>query len=107
VRDPADLDSGRYLILLMGAFSVFTGFIYNDVFSKSLHIWSNGFDWPEDREGSISAINNGHVYPFGIDPYWNGADNALIFTNSLKMKMSIIIGIVHVSLIFTQSIDTR
>ena len=81
----------------MGAFSIFTGFIYNDIFSKSLHIFTNGFDWPEDREGSVSGIPNGHVYPFGIDPYWNGADNALIFTNSLKMKMSIIIGIVHVS----------
>lgn len=82
----------------MGAFSIFTGFIYNDIFSKSLHLFTNGFDWPDDREGSISAIPNGHVYPFGIDPYWNGADNALIFTNSLKMKMSIIIGIVHVSI---------
>lgn len=81
----------------MGAFSVFTGFIYNDVFSKSLHIWQNGWEWPEDREGSVSALSTGEVYPFGIDPYWNGADNALIFTNSLKMKMSIILGIVHVS----------
>lgn len=81
----------------MGAFSIFTGFMYNDIFSKSLHLFQNGWEWPENANGTVNAISTGHVYPFGIDPAWNGADNSLIFTNSLKMKMSIIIGVIHVS----------
>jgi len=39
-----------------------------------------------------------YPYPFGVDPVWKGAANELLFYNSLKMKMSIIIGIAQMSL---------
>jgi len=35
------------------------------------------------------------VYPIGIDPVWMIATNKIIFQNSIKMKLSIIIGICH------------
>jgi len=90
---------GRYIILLMGIFAMYTGFIYNDIFSLNLNLAPSAWIWPNpESEGqAVEAYSNGGVYPFGIDPAWHGADNALIFTNSLKMKMSIILGVLHMS----------
>ncbi|KIK36695.1 hypothetical protein CY34DRAFT_811108 [Suillus luteus UH-Slu-Lm8-n1] len=89
---------GRYIILLMGMFSVYTGLMYNDIFSKSLHIWHSGWDFLEPgSNGASYAVSNGHMYPFGVDPAWHGADNGLVFTNSYKMKMSIVLGVIHMT----------
>lgn len=104
--------SGRYIILLMGIFSIYTGLIYNDCFSKSLNIfgssWSvrpmfDGYNWTEEtlRGNPVLQLNPGVLgvfggpYPFGIDPIWNIATNKLTFLNSFKMKMSVILGIIH------------
>lgn len=82
----------------MGLFSIYTGLMYNDIFSKSLHIFHSGWNWPEPQGDEIDAISNGHTYLFGLDPAWHEADNSLIFSNSYKMKMSIVLGVAHVSL---------
>ncbi|XP_070583891.1 V-type proton ATPase 116 kDa subunit a 3 isoform X2 [Erythrolamprus reginae] len=106
--------AGRYLILLMGAFSIYTGFIYNECFSKALTIfpsaWSvaamaNNSDWSTDYiiesvaldlDPNVTGVFKG-PYPFGIDPIWSLAVNHLTFLNSFKMKMSVILGVFHMT----------
>ncbi|KAM9330880.1 V-type proton ATPase 116 kDa subunit a 2 [Gastrophryne carolinensis] len=97
---------GRYIILLMGLFSIYTGLIYNDCFSKSLNLFGTG--WNVSAMLSDVSAGSPHVnlnpnvtflrvYPFGIDPIWNLATNRLSFLNSFKMKMSIILGVIHMT----------
>uniref|UniRef100_A0A8C5MWQ6 V-type proton ATPase subunit a n=1 Tax=Leptobrachium leishanense TaxID=445787 RepID=A0A8C5MWQ6_9ANUR len=105
--------SGRYIILLMGIFSIYTGLIYNDCFSKALNLFGSSWsvrpmfnsrdNWTEDLLKHVSVLQlNPNVtgvfngpYPFGIDPIWSIATNKLTFLNSFKMKMSVILGIIH------------
>lgn len=88
----------------MGAFSMYTGFIYNDIFSKSLNIF--GTHWKPNRtlseilDHDYTQINpsNEYIkypYPIGLDPIWQLANNKIIFQNAYKMKISIIIGVIH------------
>ncbi|XP_032513122.1 V-type proton ATPase 116 kDa subunit a 1 isoform X2 [Danaus plexippus] len=97
---------GRYIILLMGLFSMYTGIIYNDIFSKSLNIF--GSSWVNNYNESTLLTNKDlqlnpdsedylqTPYPFGIDPVWQLAEaNKIIFMNAYKMKISIIIGVFH------------
>uniref|UniRef100_A0A672JPE6 V-type proton ATPase subunit a n=1 Tax=Salarias fasciatus TaxID=181472 RepID=A0A672JPE6_SALFA len=99
---------GRYIILMMGLFSIYTGLIYNDCFSKSLNIFGSGWNvsamWNEDVLGNSFLTLDPNVtgvftgpYPVGIDPIWNLASNRLTFLNSYKMKMSVILGVIHMS----------
>ncbi|XP_048875565.1 V-type proton ATPase 116 kDa subunit a 2 [Brienomyrus brachyistius] len=108
------LFEGRYLILMMGFFSMYTGLIYNDCFSKSLNIFGSGWSvramftqgpWMNKTlhtNGFLTLDPNitgvfGGPYPVGIDPIWNLASNRLTFLNSYKMKMSIILGVCHMT----------
>ena len=76
---------GRYIVLLMALFSMYTGFIYNDVFAKSLNLfgssWRVGvgkdFPWggkdtsfflyPNPFNDSV-RMYSGSPYPMGVDP---------------------------------------
>ena len=98
--------AGRYLITIMSFFSIYTGLIYNDVFSKSLNIFGSSFrvyqsdeeimsekEWmidPARKEGWYTS-----PYVFGVDPIWQVAENKIVFLNAFKMKVSIILGVFH------------
>lgn len=93
---------GRYIALVMAVFSIFTGLIYNDVFSKSMTLFDSAWEWDPPAnfvEGmQISAkLKGDYRYPFGLDWMWHGTDNDLLFSNSFKMKMSIILGWAHMT----------
>ncbi|KAL0129407.1 hypothetical protein PUN28_004238 [Cardiocondyla obscurior] len=96
---------GRYIIFLMGLFSMYTGLIYNDIFSKSLNIF--GSNWvvnynrstiQHNKELQLDPNSTDYVdypYPFGMDPVWQLSENKIIYQNSYKMKISIIFGVLH------------
>ena len=94
-------------MVLMGLFAVYVGLIYNDIFSMAVYAAPSGWDVRTVGNQTITSFRN--TYPFGIDPVrihaclwlfivqmWHGAENALLFSNSYKMKMAIILGVIHV-----------
>jgi V-type H+-transporting ATPase subunit a len=95
---------GRYMITMMGFFGIYAGFMYNDLFSVGMDLFGSRFTHREvDEAGKAVHIyepaydskNMGGVgpYPFGLDPAWHGAANELVFVNSLKMKISVVLGV--------------
>jgi V-type H+-transporting ATPase subunit a len=103
---------GRYIIFLMGLFSIYTGFIYNDLFAKSISLGPSGWSTTSvtptaesflaepDQELVLIAPGQGATnfrfpYVFGVDPIWQVSENKLTYSNSYKMKLSVILGIIH------------
>lgn len=101
------LFSGRYMLVAMGFFAVYSGLVYNDCLSLPLQLFESRWRWdPVDdtdqgasqREGLAGQSTGDGVYPFGVDPAWYGSRNELAFMNSLKMKMSVVVGVCHMML---------
>ena len=86
----------RYLFLFLGLFAFYNGWMYDDFLSLPLGIFGTCYKDSVNPEGKkVGERKPGCVYPFGIDPKWYVASNELSFLNSLKMKTSVIIGIIQ------------
>jgi len=102
----------RYIILLMGLFATYCGIIYNDFMAIPIWAFESCYelrDLKQGDEGYLPPSNHttGHhehvpmgafpkedcVYPVGVDPAWYLGKNELAFLNSLKMKLSVILGV--------------
>lgn len=114
------ISNGRYIILLMGLFSIYTGLIYNDVFSKTVNIFGSGWRINFNSTTIMGMSNSSglqldpvtdfnRTYPFGLDPAWQVASiNKILFQNSYKMKLSIIMGVLHMTFgIFVGIFNTK
>ncbi|KDO22771.1 hypothetical protein SPRG_12198 [Saprolegnia parasitica CBS 223.65] len=109
----AQIYGGRYMITLMGVFAMYAGFVYNDFFSLPLNLFGSKWQYLDNCEelglkhekceayyhydgvpnGTVDVANGHNVYGFGLDPIWKTSENELLFFNSFKMKLSVILGI--------------
>ncbi|XP_044483316.1 V-type proton ATPase subunit a1-like isoform X2 [Mangifera indica] len=96
------LFGGRYVLLLMSLFSIYCGLIYNEFFSVPFHIFGGSAYRCRDKTcgdaQSAGLVKYRDPYPFGVDPSWRGSRTELPFLNSLKMKMSILLGVAQMNL---------
>ena len=93
----------RYMLFMMGIYSVYCGLVYNDFFSLGLNLFGSTYDYVDREDGEPAESNSyygdsSNVYPFGADPAWHIAKNELLFFNSMKMKMSIVLGIIQMTM---------
>jgi V-type H+-transporting ATPase subunit a len=91
---------GRYIVFMMGIFSIYTGALYCDMFSKELPLFKSMWEWDVNEKGKLGPGSHrveGYTYPFGLDYRWHETDNDLLFSNSYKMKLSILLGWCHMT----------
>uniref|UniRef100_A0A0E0CY52 V-type proton ATPase subunit a n=1 Tax=Oryza meridionalis TaxID=40149 RepID=A0A0E0CY52_9ORYZ len=93
---------GRYVIMMMALFSIYTGLIYNEFFSVPFELFGKSAYACRDPSCGDAATEGllkvRRTYPFGVDPVWHGSRSELPFLNSLKMKMSILLGVAQMNL---------
>lgn len=87
----------------MGFFAFYCGVIYNDFMAIPIWAFESCYDLKELPVDTTHADHD-HVpmeavpkedctYPVGVDPVWYMGRNELAFLNSLKMKISVILGV--------------
>ena len=82
----------RYFLLLMGFFAVYCGFLYNDFLSIPIN-FNSCYEIENLPKDEVLNKTIGCNYKFGLDPVWYITTNELTFVNSLKMKLSVILGV--------------
>jgi len=99
---------GRHLIVLMGFFSFYCGLMYNDFLYLSLDLFGSCYQVNTDVSPVEIMKKDGEcVYPIGLDPVWVISNQDINFTNSYKMKLAVILGVIHMSFgIFLKALNT-
>eukprot|EP00928_Gymnodinium_smaydae_P003848 TRINITY_DN1135_c0_g1_i7.p1 TRINITY_DN1135_c0_g1~~TRINITY_DN1135_c0_g1_i7.p1 ORF type:complete len:811 (+),score=230.32 TRINITY_DN1135_c0_g1_i7:66-2498(+) len=98
------LYKARFMVLSLGIFATYAGFLYNDFFSVGLQLFDSRYEDP-DGDGQWTPTYNVKnevgggpgPYPFGVDWAWMGASNELLYLNSLKMKLSVLFGVLQMT----------
>jgi len=98
------LYKARFMVLSLGIFATYAGFLYNDFFSVGLQLFDSRYEDP-DGDGQWTPTYNVKnevgggpgPYPFGVDWAWVGASNELLYLNSLKMKLSVLFGVLQMT----------
>lgn len=95
----------RYFLFLMGMFSMWNGLLYNEYFAIPNNWFGTCYNTDrttatEFNEGGTYLRTNFNDcnYAFGVDPAWFLAEGYLEFIDNVKMKTSVIIAVVHMSL---------
>ena len=81
----------------MSVFSILVGLIYNDYFALAFNVFDTQYVW-EGSNGKYTGVwpddSKPHLPKYGIDAFWHWAsNNSMIFLNSYKMKLSVVVGI--------------
>jgi V-type H+-transporting ATPase subunit a len=93
----AMLVSARYLILAMALWSIYAGLLYSDAFGVALAVARSHWARPVAGGGTVAVQCRPGTIAFGLDPIWKGAANEIEFTNSLKKKTAVVLGVVHMT----------
>ena len=98
----AGIYSARYMLLAMGVMAMYAGLVYNDYFSLGLDLFGSKYTFTDETDGAEATPQYPYgdprgVYTFGADPAWKISGNELLFFNSMKMKMSVILGITQMT----------
>lgn len=89
------LIKARYILLLMGFFAFYCGLMYNDFMALPTSFFNSCYKIDPVTQSTTKIT--GCVYPLGIDPKWYSAKNELAFSNSFKMKWSVIVGVLQIT----------
>ena len=111
----------RYLLLLMGIMSVHCGLIYNEFFAMPTNIFESCYFLDQRQRWNPYLEDNPVVnvtdpkllvkgefvylrkspectYSVGFDPVWGLTSNKLMYANNIKMKLSVIMGVIHMTM---------
>ena len=94
-----------YVIMLNGIFGMYVGLCYNEAFAFPMNFFG-GTRWmainePDEFCSPEWSLDGGcfqaEMYPMGIDPIWHRTTNKITFFNSYKMKISIVVGVLQMT----------